>query len=75
MTEIAEFKRGAGGRPTRAEAQRRLGNMLETAMRLFAERGYEALRSPQAAALGLGALGDQAAQASVTEPGRVRAGW
>ena len=43
MTEIAEFKRGAGGRPTRAEAQRRLGNMLETAMRLFLERGYEAV--------------------------------
>jgi AcrR family transcriptional regulator len=43
MTETAEFKRGAGGRPTRAEAQRRLGNMLETAMRLFLERGYEAV--------------------------------
>jgi TetR/AcrR family transcriptional regulator, mexJK operon transcriptional repressor len=43
MTEIAEFKRGAGGRPTRAEAQRRLGNMLETAMRLFLERGYVAV--------------------------------
>ena len=42
MTENAEFKRGAGGRPTRAEAQRRLGNMLETAMRLFLDRGYEA---------------------------------
>ena len=35
--------RGAGGRPTRAEAQRRLGNMLETAMRLFLERGYVAV--------------------------------
>ena len=43
MTEIAEFKRGVGGRPTRAEAQRRLGNMLETAMRLFLVRGYEAV--------------------------------
>lgn len=43
MTEIAEFKRGAGGRPTRAEAERRLENLLETAARLFLERGYEAV--------------------------------
>jgi TetR/AcrR family transcriptional regulator, mexJK operon transcriptional repressor len=43
MTEIAEFKRGPGGRPTRAESERRLGNLLETAMRLFLERGYEAV--------------------------------
>jgi TetR/AcrR family transcriptional regulator, mexJK operon transcriptional repressor len=43
MTEVAEFKRGPGGRPTRAEAERRLGTLLETAMRLFLERGYEAV--------------------------------
>ena len=42
MTEILEFKRGPGGRPTRAESERRLGALLETAMRLFLERGYEA---------------------------------
>jgi len=43
MTEVAEFKRGPGGRPTRAEAERRRGNLLDTAMRLFLERGYEAV--------------------------------
>jgi len=43
MTETAEFKRGAGGRPTRAEAERRLENLLATAARLFLERGYEAV--------------------------------
>ena len=43
MTEVAEFKRGPGGRPTRAEAERRLGTLLDTAMRLFLERGYEAV--------------------------------
>jgi TetR/AcrR family transcriptional repressor of mexJK operon len=43
MTEIAEFRRGPGGRPTRAESERRLANLLETAMRLFLERGYEAV--------------------------------
>jgi len=43
MAEAAEFKRGAGGRPTRAEAQRRLENLLDTAMRLFLVRGYEAV--------------------------------
>jgi TetR/AcrR family transcriptional regulator, mexJK operon transcriptional repressor len=42
MTETAEFRRGPGGRPTRAEAERRLGTLLETAMRLFLERGFEA---------------------------------
>jgi TetR/AcrR family transcriptional regulator, mexJK operon transcriptional repressor len=41
--EVAEFKRGPGGRPTRAESERRQGNLLETAMRLFVERGYEAV--------------------------------
>ena len=43
MSEIAEFKRGAGGRPSRAEAERRLANLLDTAMRLFLERGYAAV--------------------------------
>jgi TetR/AcrR family transcriptional regulator, mexJK operon transcriptional repressor len=43
MTELAEFKRGPGGRPTRAEAERRRGTLLETAMRLFLDRGYEAV--------------------------------
>lgn len=42
MTELAEFKRGPGGRPTRAEAERRLGTVLEAAMRLFLERGFDA---------------------------------
>ena len=43
MGEAEEFRRGAGGRPTRAEAQRRLENLLDTAMRLFLDRGYEAV--------------------------------
>jgi TetR/AcrR family transcriptional regulator, mexJK operon transcriptional repressor len=43
MTELAEFKRGPGGRPTRAEAERRLGTLLNTAMRLFLQHGYEAV--------------------------------
>jgi AcrR family transcriptional regulator len=43
MTELAEFKRGPGGRPTRAEAERRLGTLLDTAMRLFLQQGYEAV--------------------------------
>jgi AcrR family transcriptional regulator len=42
MTELAEFKRGPGGRPTREESERRHGALLENAMRLFLERGYEA---------------------------------
>jgi len=41
MTEVIEFKRGPGGRPTRAEAERRHVALLETAMRLFLERGFE----------------------------------
>jgi AcrR family transcriptional regulator len=41
MTELIEFKRGPGGRPTRAEAERRRTALLETAMRLFLERGFE----------------------------------
>jgi len=41
--EIAEFKRGPGGRPTRAEAQRRHRALLETAARLFLDRGFDAV--------------------------------
>ena len=43
MTELAEFKRGPGGRPTRAEAERRHGTLLETAIRLFLEGGFDAV--------------------------------
>jgi TetR/AcrR family transcriptional repressor of mexJK operon len=43
VTEIAEFKRGPGGRPTREEAERRHGALLEAAMRLFLARGFEAV--------------------------------
>jgi len=41
--EVSQFKRGAGGRPTRAEAERRLARLLDTAARLFLEHGYEAV--------------------------------
>jgi TetR/AcrR family transcriptional regulator, mexJK operon transcriptional repressor len=41
--ESAEFKRGPGGRPTRREAERRHAVLLETAMRLFLERGLDAV--------------------------------
>ncbi len=40
--ETGEFKRGPGGRPTREEAKRRHVALLETAMRLFLERGLDA---------------------------------
>jgi len=43
LLEPAEFKRGPGGRPTRQEAQRRHSVLLETAMRLFLERGLDAV--------------------------------
>ena len=43
MLEIVEFKRGPGGRPTRAEATRRHRALLETASRLFLERGLDAV--------------------------------
>ena len=36
------FKRGPGGRPTRAEAERRHRGLIEAAFRLFAEKGWEA---------------------------------
>lgn len=38
----APAKRGSGGRPTRADAARRDARMVEVAMRLFIERGYDA---------------------------------
>ncbi|HEX3503888.1 MAG TPA: TetR/AcrR family transcriptional regulator [Xanthobacteraceae bacterium] len=41
--ETGEFKRGPGGRPTQAEAERRHMALLETAMRLFLERGLDAV--------------------------------
>ncbi len=40
--EPGEFKRGPGGRPTRAEARRRHVALLETAMRVFLARGWDA---------------------------------
>jgi TetR/AcrR family transcriptional regulator, mexJK operon transcriptional repressor len=40
--ETGEFKRGPGGRPTREEAERRHNALLETAMRVFLERGLDA---------------------------------
>jgi AcrR family transcriptional regulator len=43
LPETAEFRRGPGGRPTRAEAERRHAALLETAMRLFLERGLDAV--------------------------------
>lgn len=43
LLEPAEFKRGPGGRPTRQEAERRHGVLLNTAIRLFLERGLDAV--------------------------------
>jgi TetR/AcrR family transcriptional repressor of mexJK operon len=43
LLESAEFKRGPGGRPTRQEAERRHGALLNTAIRLFLERGLDAV--------------------------------
>ncbi|HXW27259.1 MAG TPA: TetR/AcrR family transcriptional regulator [Xanthobacteraceae bacterium] len=39
--ENAEFRRGPGGRPTRAEAERRHRSLLATAFRLFLEKGWD----------------------------------
>jgi TetR/AcrR family transcriptional repressor of mexJK operon len=39
--EGGEFKRGPGGRPTRQEAERRHRGLIETAFRLFLEKGWE----------------------------------
>jgi TetR/AcrR family transcriptional repressor of mexJK operon len=39
--EDGEFKRGPGGRPTRQEAERRHRSLIETAFRLFLEKGWE----------------------------------
>jgi TetR/AcrR family transcriptional regulator, mexJK operon transcriptional repressor len=41
LLEPTEFKRGPGGRPTRREAERRHVVLLETATRLFLERGLD----------------------------------
>jgi len=41
--EPAEFRRGPGGRPSRAEAERRHAALLDTAMRLFLDRGLDAV--------------------------------
>jgi len=40
--ENSGFKRGPGGRPTRAEAERRHRDLLATATRLFLEKGWDA---------------------------------
>jgi AcrR family transcriptional regulator len=39
--EAGAFKRGPGGRPTRAEAERRHRSLLATAFRLFLEKGWD----------------------------------
>lgn len=39
--ESGEFRRGPGGRPTRAEAERRHQVLLATAFRLFREKGWD----------------------------------
>jgi TetR/AcrR family transcriptional repressor of mexJK operon len=39
--EHGEFKRGPGGRPTREQAERRHRSLLETAFRLFLEKGWD----------------------------------
>jgi TetR/AcrR family transcriptional regulator, mexJK operon transcriptional repressor len=39
--EPSEFKRGPGGRPTREEAERRHRSLLETAFRLFLDKGWD----------------------------------
>ncbi len=39
--EGSEFKRGPGGRPTREEAERRHRGLIETAFRVFLEKGWE----------------------------------
>lgn len=41
--EPAEFKRGPGGRPTRKEAERRHLALLDAAIRLFLDRGLDAV--------------------------------
>jgi TetR/AcrR family transcriptional repressor of mexJK operon len=43
LLEAAGFKRGPGGRPTRQEAERRHAVLLDTAIRLFLERGLDAV--------------------------------
>jgi TetR/AcrR family transcriptional repressor of mexJK operon len=43
LREPAEFRRGPGGRPTRQEAERRHAVLLDSAIRLFLERGLDAV--------------------------------
>jgi AcrR family transcriptional regulator len=43
MLEAKKFQRGPGGRPTRAEAERRHAVLLKTAGRLFLERGFDSV--------------------------------
>jgi TetR/AcrR family transcriptional regulator, mexJK operon transcriptional repressor len=47
--EPAEFKRGPGGRPTRQEAERRHGALLNTSIRLFLDHGFDAVSIDQIA--------------------------
>lgn len=47
--EPAEFKRGPGGRPTRQEAARRHGALLDTSIRLFLDHGFDAVSIDQIA--------------------------
>jgi TetR/AcrR family transcriptional regulator, mexJK operon transcriptional repressor len=41
--EPAPFRRGPGGRPTRQEAERRHGVLLDNAARLFLDHGFDAV--------------------------------
>jgi TetR/AcrR family transcriptional regulator, mexJK operon transcriptional repressor len=47
--EPAEFKRGPGGRPTRQEAARRHGALLDKSIRLFLDHGLDAVSIDQIA--------------------------
>jgi AcrR family transcriptional regulator len=51
MLEMAEFRRGPGGRPTREEAERRHAALLATATRLFLKRGFDAVSIEEIAKL------------------------
>jgi AcrR family transcriptional regulator len=52
QTDLAQAARGRAGRPTREQAQRRQGDLLDMALEVFLEHGYE------------GATVDQIAQAA-----------
>jgi len=47
--EPAEFRRGPGGRPSRQEAERRHGALLDTSIRLFLDHGFDAVSIDQIA--------------------------